>query len=124
MGRKPLPPSRPGTPPLAPANSAPVRSLEPAPRSVPVTPAETARALSVSFDEAVVALGSALASSDPAEPTNTIFTSDHAALVVYADGQKVAQFASSFFATGRPEIIAALRACELCREVLPAADEA
>ncbi len=45
------------------------------------------------------------------------FLSDHANLIVYHDGAKIAQFVASTFETADEAVAEALRSHELCREV-------
>jgi hypothetical protein len=45
------------------------------------------------------------------------FASDHASLIVYHDGAKVAQFVGGAFETADPAVAEALRSHELCREI-------
>lgn len=55
----------------------------------------------------------------PPAPTPTSeahFVSEHAALIVYHDGVKVARFTGGRFSTDEPALVSILRACPLCHE--------
>ena len=56
-------------------------------------------------------------------PTPARFASDHASLILYAGGKKVAVFSLGAYETDDPKVIAVLRGHELVREVEGASDD-